>query len=49
MVEPKIVKGMSKMVGGNLKIGLLFATIFPILLEVGSFVLNLSKKPSMLK
>ena len=49
MVEPTIVKGMSKMVGGNLKIGLLFATIFSFLLEIGSFVLNLSKKPSMLK
>ena len=39
-VSPAMVGRISEMAGGNLKIGLLIATIFPILLVVGLFVLN---------
>ena len=39
-VSPAIVGSFSEMAGGNLKIGLLTATIFPILLVAGLFVLN---------
>ncbi len=39
-VSPAMVGGLSELAGGNLKIGLLAATIFPILLVVGLLVLN---------
>lgn len=39
-VSPAMVGSISEMAGGNLKIGLLIATIFPILLVVGLFMLN---------
>lgn len=39
-VSPAIVGSFSEMAGGNLKIGLLTATIFPILLVAGLFVLS---------
>ena len=39
-VSPTMVGGLSELAGGNLKMGLLAATIFPILLVVGLLVLN---------
>lgn len=39
-VSPAMVGGLSELAGGNLKIGLLAATIFPILLVGGLLVLN---------
>lgn len=39
-VSPAMVGGLSELAGGNLKIGLLAATIFPILLMGGLLVLN---------
>lgn len=39
-VGPAIVGTFSEMAGGNLKIGLLAATTFPILLVVGLLFLN---------
>lgn len=39
-VSPAMVGGLSELAGGNLKIGLLAATIFPLLLVVGLLVLN---------
>ena len=39
-VSPAMVGSFLEMAGGNLKIGLLAATIFPILLVIGLLVLN---------
>lgn len=39
-VSPAMVGSLSEMAGGNLKTGLLVATIFPIILVVGLIVLN---------
>ena len=39
-VSPTMVGSLSEMAGGNLKTGLLVATIFPIILVVGLIVLN---------
>ncbi len=39
-VSPALVGGLSEMAGGNLKIGLLVATLFPIILVVGLIVLK---------
>ena len=39
-VSPTMVGSLSEMAGGNLKMGLLIATIFPILLVVGLIILN---------
>lgn len=39
-VSPAIVGSLSELAGGNLKIGLLVATIFPIMLIAGLLVLN---------
>ena len=39
-VSPAMVGSFAEMAGGNLKIGLLAATIFPILLVIGLLVLN---------
>ena len=40
MVSPAMVGSLSEMAGGNLKIGLLVATIFPVILVGGLIVLN---------
>ena len=39
-VSPAMVGSISNMVGGNLKIGLLVATAFPLILIIGLIVLN---------
>ena len=44
MVSPAMVGSLSEMAGGNLKIGLLVATLFPIILVVGLIVLRRIKK-----
>ncbi len=43
MVSPTIVGSLSEAVGGNLKIGLLAATLFPVILVVGLAVLRRKK------
>ena len=40
MVSPTIVGSISEMAGGNLKTGLLAATIFPIVLVFALVILN---------
>ena len=40
MVSPSMVGSLSEMAGGNLKMGLLAATIFPIVLVFGLLILN---------
>ena len=40
MVSPAMVGSISEIAGGNLKSGLLVATVFPIILVVGLFILN---------
>lgn len=40
MVSPAMVGSLSEMAGGNLKTGLLFATIFPIILVICLIILN---------
>ena len=40
MVSPAMVGGLSEMAGGNLKTGVLVATIFPVILVSGLIVLN---------
>ncbi|MBQ3137598.1 MAG: MFS transporter [Clostridia bacterium] len=40
MVSPAMVGGLSEMAGGNLKTGLLFATVFPVVLVFGLLLLN---------
>ena len=44
MVSPAMVGGISGMVGGNLKTGLLVATLFPVALVVGLIILRSVKK-----
>ncbi|MBE6587910.1 MAG: MFS transporter [Ruminococcaceae bacterium] len=44
MVSPAMVGGISEMMGGNLKTGLLVATAFPAVLVVGLIILKASKK-----
>ena len=39
-VSPAMVGSISEMAGGNLKSGLLVATVFPIILVVGLIILN---------
>lgn len=39
-VSPAVVGNISELAGGNLKMGLLAAAIFPILLVIGLLVLN---------
>jgi MFS-type transporter involved in bile tolerance (Atg22 family) len=39
-VSPTMVGSLSEMAGGNLKTGLLVATVFPAILVVGLIVLN---------
>ena len=43
-VSPTMVGSLSEMTGGNLKMGLLVATLFPIILVVGLIVLRRVKK-----
>ena len=42
--SPTMVGSLSEMTGGNLKMGLLVATLFPIILVVGLIVLRRVKK-----
>lgn len=44
MASPAIVGGVSEMAGGNLKLGLLVATTFPVMLVVALIILKLVKK-----
>lgn len=44
MVSPAMVGSISEMAGGNLKKGLLAATMFPIILVVGLFILRSVEK-----
>lgn len=44
MVSPAMVGGISEMAGGNLKTGLLAATLFPVVLVVGLLILRRSRK-----
>lgn len=44
MASPAIVGGVSEMAGGNLKLGLLVATSFPVILVVALIILKLVKK-----
>lgn len=44
MVSPAMVGSISEMAGGNLKSGLLVATVFPIILVVGLITLSKLKK-----
>lgn len=46
-VSPAMVGSFSEMAGGNLKIGLLAATIFPIFLVIGLLVLNRRMRSSL--
>ena len=43
MVSPAMVGSLSEMAGGNLKTGLLFATVFPVILVFGLILLNKTK------
>ena len=43
MVSPAMVGSLSEMTGGNLKTGLLVATVFPAILVIGLMVLNKQK------
>ena len=43
-VSPTMVGSISEMAGGNLKMGLLVATVFPVILAVSLIILNKSKK-----
>ena len=40
MVSPTMVGSISEMAGGNLKTGLLVATVFPMILVVGLVILK---------
>ena len=40
MVSPSMVGGLSEMAGGNLKTGLLFATVFPVVLAFELLILK---------
>lgn len=43
-VSPAMVGSLSEMAGGNLKTGLLVATLFPVILVVGLITLRRMKK-----
>lgn len=43
-VSPTLVGSISEMAGGNLKIGLLLATVFPIILIIGLIILRILNK-----
>ena len=45
-VSPTMVGSLSEATGGNLKMGLFVATLFPIILVVGLIVLRSVKKTS---
>ena len=40
MVSPAMVGSLSEIAGGNLKTGLLSATVFPVVLVLGLLILN---------
>lgn len=40
MVSPAMVGSLSEIAGGNLKTGLLSATVFPVVLVFGLLILN---------
>lgn len=44
MVSPAMVGSISEMAGGNLKTGLLIATVFPVVLVIGLIILRSVKK-----
>lgn len=44
MASPALVGGLSELAGGNLKIGLLIATIFPIILSISLLILTITKR-----
>ena len=44
MVSPSLVGSISEAAGGNLKTGLLVATMFPVILVVGLIILRSIKK-----
>ncbi len=44
-VSPTMVGSISELAGGNLKTGLLVATVFPVILVIGLVVLSKVKKP----
>ena len=46
-VSPTMVGSLSEMAGGNLKFGLLVATLFPVLLVVGLIILRNMKKEQL--
>lgn len=46
-VSPAMVGSLSEMAGGNLKSGLLVATVFPVVLVVGLIVLLKANKPKL--
>ena len=48
VVSPTLVGNLSEMAGGNLKTGLLAATVFPVILVFGLLLLqkNVGKAPS---
>jgi MFS-type transporter involved in bile tolerance (Atg22 family) len=43
-VSPTMVGRFSEMAGGNLKVGLLTATVFPTILTLGLIFLNIKAK-----
>ena len=43
MVSPAMVGSVSEMAGGNLKTGLLVATVFPVVLVIGLLALHKAK------
>jgi MFS-type transporter involved in bile tolerance (Atg22 family) len=44
MVSPAMVGSLAEIAGGNLKIGLLVATVFPAILVIGLIILTKNKR-----
>ena len=42
--SPTMVGSISELAGGNLKFGLLIATLFPVILVIGLLVLRMAKR-----
>ncbi len=49
MVSPAMVGSLSEMAGGNLKSGLLVATVFPVILVIGLIILRSTRKRKISK
>ena len=49
MTSPAMVGSLSEKAGGNLKMGLLVATVFPAILVIGLIVLNRVKKKTLIQ